>query len=174
MLMEEKKNKKYPLWVVVIIRFFEVMFAIGLILLLLVLWCDGWFSYNVKGNITVNGEVVIPENIVCYAGKHEPEYQKTKIKYGDDYVYIKAKAFPYANYYFEFDVETEDGPKRFMFAVFKTHDAGPCKVFDYELNLCKEDDEWVAYVSLGNEYGAGEEERMSLKYDPNAFIQTGP
>lgn len=175
--MEEKQKRKFPIVIVVIIRFFEIVLGIGVIGLvigLLVLLCEGYFSYNVSGTITVkvNGEIVIADNVECYVGRADREYQKTKIKNKEDYVYIKTKAFPYANYFFEYEVDTGEGTKRFVFAVFKSHNAGPKEEFVYELDLIKEEGEWVAYVSFGDGYVR--EERILLSDDPDAFIETGP
>ena len=173
--MEEKQKKKYPLWLVLIVRFIEISFGLLAIAIVVVLIAEGAFSYNMKGDIrvSVNGEVVEPQNIVCYRGSQDKSVQKMKIYWKEEYYYIKAKADPYDGYNFEFDVETNDGTKSFKFMVFKSHNGTPTEVFDYELKLNYENGEWVAYVSLGDEYGT-KPERILLKDDPNAYISIGP
>ncbi len=173
---EEKQKKKYPLWVVIIVRALEILFGLLIMAVLIVFIAVGAFSYNMKGNIrvSVNGEIVEAKNIVCYRGSGDREIQKTKLHWKEEYYFIKVKADPYDGYNFEFDVDTEDVTKHFHFRVFKTHNGSPTVNFDYELKLCMEDGEWVAYVSLEDEYGNGPEERILLKDDPNAFISIGP
>ncbi len=173
---EVKQKKKHPLWLVIIVRALEIFFGLLIMAVLIVFIAVGAFSYNMKGNIrvSVNGEIVEPQNIVCYRGSGDRETQKTKLHWKEEYYFIKAKADSYDGYNFEFDVDTEDGTKHFHFRVFKTHNGSPTVNFDYELKLNVEEDEWVAYVSLGDEYGNGPEERIFLKDDPNAFISIGP
>lgn len=173
---EEQKKKKYPRWLVLIVRLFEIIFGLLIIAVVVVCIAIGAFSYNMKGNIrvSVNGEIVEPQNIVCYRGLHDGETQKTKLHWKEEYYFIKVKADPYDGYNFEFDVDTEDGTKHFHFQVIKTHNGSPTEIFDYELKLNKEAGEWVAYVSLDDEYGNGPEEKILLKDDPNAFISIGP
>lgn len=172
----EKQKKKISLWNI-IVRFFKIVLVICAILmayLFIFSSSPAYVGYCVEGNITVkvNGENVIPDNIVCYLAGSDREYQKTKIKYYDEHLFIKAKASKYGNYFFEFDVDTEDGSKTLVFAVFKTHAGGPTEKFNYDLELNKEEGEWVAYVSLGDTYV--KEERILLSDDPDAFIETGP
>lgn len=173
--MEEKQKKKYPLWLVIIVRGLEIVFGLLIIAVLTVFIAVGVFSYNMKGSIrvSVNGEIVEPQNIVCYRGLHDRESQKTKLHWKEEYYFIKVKADSYDGYNFEFDVDTDGGMKHFHFRVLKTHNGSPTVNFDYELKLCMEDGEWVAYVSLGDEYGT-QPERILLKDQPNAFISIGP
>lgn len=172
---KEKQKKKHPLWLVIIVRALEILFGLLIMAVLIVFIAVGAFSYNMKGSIrvSVNGEIVEPQNIVCYRGSGDRETQKTKLHWKEEYYFIKAKADSYDGYNFEFDVDTEDGTKHFHFRVFKTHNGSPTVNFDYELKLCMEDGEWVAYVSLGDEYGT-KPERILLKDDPEAFISIGP
>ena len=173
---EEKQKKKYPLWVIVTIRLFEIFLVLFFLAVLLICIAGGGFSYNIKGNIRVmiNGEVVKPENINCYRASGDKEPQKMKLKWNEDYYAVRVKAIPYDRYYIEYDVPTEEGIKHFKFSVFKAHNGLPVEWFDYELKLNMEDGEWVAYVSLGDEYGNGPEEQILLKDNPEAFISIGP
>ncbi len=172
---EVKQKKKHPLWVILTIRLFEIFLVLFFIAVLLICIDVGGFSYNIKGNIRVmiNGEVVKPENINCYRASGDKESQKMKLKWNEDYYAVRVKAIPYDNYYIEYDVPTEAGVKHFKFSVFKAHNGLPVEWFDYDLKLCMEDNEWVAYVSLGDEYGT-KTERILLKDDPEAFILIGP
>lgn len=173
---DEQKKKKYPAWLVLIIRLFEIVIAAVLIVIVVTIIAIGVFSYNLKGDIrvSINGEIVEPENIVCYRASDESSDQKLKTHWKEEYYFVKAKAVPKDRYFFEFDVDTIDGQKHFIFSVFKSKDGVHEEKFDYELNLNIEDGKWVAYVSLSYKDGNNSEVRILLEDDPNAYVLIGP
>lgn len=168
---EEHKKRKFPAWLFLIIRLFEIIIVLFAILFIAMLIHAGYFSYSLTGNIrvTVNGELVEPTNIVCHKSNGDKEEEKLKLHWKEEYYYVKAKATAKDMYKFEFDIETVDGTKHFKFGVFKEQSGLHNTDFNYSLRLNKEDGEWVAYVSFG-----GDEERILLKDDPNAYTYVWP
>lgn len=173
--MEEKQKKKT--WCG--IQF--VVFLIIIVLLMigmLICWfrfflpsSPNYTGYNIEGVISVkiNGEIVIPENIICYGGsEHNPQYQDIKLEEYDDYVSLKLTAASYNNYHFEFDVNTSGGKKHFRFDVFKAYNGGPVRKFEYELS--EADGKWN--VSLVDLYGGKIQKETYSEFD--TFIETGP
>ncbi|MCM1497715.1 MAG: hypothetical protein NC124_04540 [Clostridium sp.] len=129
---------------------------------------------NLTGTITVtvNGQPVMPYHITCAAGGDREE--KLTIRNGEDSTRVRCTAAAYHGYVFDYEVDTEDGTKHFQFMVMKTHDFGPRVNFVYQMNLNKEEEEWIAYVLLDNEGAKGEVYRILLREDETAYIQMGP
>lgn len=152
----------------------SVVILVGISLVFLLPFSRFYVGSNVTGTIqvTVNGNYVMPENITCTDGTDRIEQVRVNKK--ENYIIVKCKAFHYNGYRFDYDVETEDGTKSFQFMVFKCHHGGPVEEFCYQMELNKENDEWIADVSLLDENGMGKVNKILLKEDSTAFIQLGP
>lgn len=133
-----------------------------------------YIGSNITGTmeITVNGISVIPSGITCDDGADGTE--KVTIKERENAIYVKCRAFNYNAYFFDYDVETEDGTKHFQFMIFKPHYGGPVAEFGYSMNLNKINDRWIAEVSLLDKNGDGETRTISLNEDSTAFVRLEP
>lgn len=158
--------------IIIVVIFFIIL---GITAFILLLPCSRFYvGCKLKGTIrvTVNGESVIPTNIICT--NENGEVEKGKVIQKDDIVKVKNRAFLYNRYKLEFDVDTEDGVKHIIFYVFKSHNGGPVVEFQYQISLKMKDNEWVAEVLLVRKDDMGQVQRISLNDDENAIVQLGP